>query len=218
LFGEVGLKRDQILLVLDNTETLARVAAEEPGIVAVIEKMSAKLGRVLMTSRRREAVEARSIRVPEMDEGTGVRLLQRLADAYDSTPVRMAGLAGLRRIVRKTSGRPLLLDVFVRQTSLPGKSIADAEALVLRLLGNELGRFLFEDAWNRIDAEHRKVFLALSRFGEAIDSQIVGRTCSALGVSHDLWLEVFNEAPFGRIANFGTGYDLVLAPAAISHF
>lgn len=211
LFNACGLKRNDILLVLDNTETLARVASEESAIAAAISKLSSKLARVLMTSRRREAVEAFPIRLELMDEATSVRLLGQLATEYDVAPLKMAGTTGIARVARKLHGRPLALDVFARYAALPGKSLDSALTLVLRDMAQDLGRFLFDDAWQRLRTSEQDTFLALGTLGDALDGRAVGRVCASLGLAHDDFLNTLEETRFGTLLNYGSTYDLVLS-------
>lgn len=211
LLGTAGLKRNDVLLVLDNTETLARIASEESAIAAAISKLSSKVARVFMTSRRREAVEAFPVRLELMDEATSVRLLEQLAAEYDAAPLKMAGTKGVARIARKLHGRPLALDVFARYAALPGKSLDDALSLVLRDMGQDLGRFLFDDAWQRLPQAEQDTFLTLGTLGDAVDGRAVGRVCASLGIAHDDFLTALEETHFGALLSYGTTYDLVLS-------
>ncbi len=212
LLNEVGVGRDKILLVLDNTETLSRNQTEEGGLDEIIRHLSKRLCRVILTSRRREKVEAAPIQVLPMSDSDGAELLARLAGVYAAQPLTMAGEATLRRYSRKLAGRPLLLDVFARQASSHGASLDGALQSVLQTAGADLGRFLFEDAWQRISAADREVFATIAKIPDPIDSQVIGWICAESGVAHEVWLEAFEETRFGHLHDYGTGYDLELMP------
>jgi tetratricopeptide (TPR) repeat protein len=210
LLAEVGVTRDRALLVLDNTETLSRSQTDEASLGDLIRHLSKRLCRIVLTSRRRERVEAAPIQVLPMSDEEGEALLARLAEVYAAAPLKSAGEATLRRYNRKLAGRPLLLDVFARQASGRGASLEGALTSVLQTAGADLGRFLFEDAWQRIGAPERDVFLVLAQLPDPIDSQTVGWICAEAGIAHEVWLEAFEETRFGHIHDYGARYDLEL--------
>lgn len=211
LLQRVSVRRENVLLVIDNTETLVRATSDEKELNLILSRIAARVGRVIMTSRRHEAVEARSIRVEPLPEEDGAMLLQRLATAYHAKPLASAGDAGRRRFSRRMSGRPLLLEIFARRAAIPGISLETALEHVLQSAGADLGLFLFEDAWRRMPEPVRSVFLALSQFQDGIDNQVVGRTCSALGIAHDDWTSAFEETRFGSIISHGSSYEVALS-------
>lgn len=208
IFSEAGLQRNDILLILDNTETLTRSSEDEEYLAIILRQLSSKLCRLLMTSRRYERVEARPIKVPEMDESTGEELLNRLGNIYESQPIKQAGQARLRKIVRQLSGRPLLLDIFARYSSYAGRSLDQSINLVLRDTRKDLGEFLFEDAWQRLKDPQRNVFISLGQFGNVVNGKIIGWICREFGVPHDVWLDNFDETRFGSIVDYGSEYDV----------
>ena len=79
--SDVGLSRNSVLIILDNTETLARTQSQVDELAKILRQISSKLGRVLITSRRREKIEAFPVQVPKLDDETGAVLLQRLGEA-----------------------------------------------------------------------------------------------------------------------------------------
>ncbi len=210
LFTEVGLKRDDILIVVDNTETLSRNSGDERQLAQVIGKLS-RLGRVLLTSRRREAIEARPVEISMMDEETGCRLLRALAQQSPAPCISSAGDAKLKQISRKLSGRPLLLEVFARHASKPGASLERSLDLVLKAAEDELGDFLYADAWERLPEEHRTVFFALESLGGHADSQTVAWICTEAEVPQSVWIDkAFQETRFGSMQSYGASFDLQL--------
>lgn len=211
LFRSAGLKRDDVLLILDNTETLARTREEESEFNQLVDHVTSRLGRVLMTSRRRETVEARLIRIDPLDEQTAIDLLRSLAGDYGAEALRVAGDATLRRVARQLGGKPLLLDVLARLIGVLGISIENGMQRVLAKAAADLGSFLFDDAWARINEGDRDVFLVIGQLGDDVDGECVGWACSEVGVPHSTWLEAFEETRFGSLVDYGTHYDLALS-------
>ncbi|WP_167336074.1 ATP-binding protein, partial [Paraburkholderia bannensis] len=98
-----GVNRDSHLLILDNTETMATNADEIRILAKQIRELSRRVGRVLLTSRRREAIEARHIEIKPLEEGESLEFLRvrgrnlgrkSIVDAGDSTLKRYARLLG----------------------------------------------------------------------------------------------------------------------------
>jgi tetratricopeptide (TPR) repeat protein len=210
LFTGAGIRRDQILIVVDNTETLTRNSGDERQLAQVIGKLS-RLGRVLLTSRRREAIEARPVEISMMDEETGCRLLRALAQQASAPCISSAGDAKLKQISRKLSGRPLLLEVFARHATKPGASLERSLDLVLKAAEDELGDFLYADAWERLPEEHRTVFFALEALGGHADNQTVAWICTEAEVPQSIWIDkAFQETRFGSMQSYGASFDLQL--------
>ncbi|MDL4818168.1 hypothetical protein, partial [Actinomadura opuntiae] len=211
---ELGLKRDDILLVLDNTETLASSAADEERLAKVINSIARHLARVLITSRRREQLEANPIRVPGLSESEGVALLERLADEYEATPLKQTGRPGKRKLVTRFSGRPLLLDVLARLIGRYQYSLDSATNAVMRLASDDLGAFLYDDVWKRLDIEERTALLVIGQLGDTISGRLVEFVCSELKIQHSILLDTYEKTRFGARHDYSTSYDLVIEPSA----
>jgi serine/threonine protein kinase/Tfp pilus assembly protein PilF len=219
LYQGVGLKRHQILLILDNTETLARTQGDEHELMRVVSAMSTKLCRVLMTSRRREHIEAFPIQLAPFDKKTATSLVRKLAETYNATPIIQAGEARIARAVEELECHPLLLDAFVRYASYGGRSVEDARQQVLTDTRDGLADFLFVDAWRRIDVKSQTVFLVLGRIADTFDDEVAGWACSEVGIAHLKWRDVaFEETKFGSLVNYGSRCDIQLSLGAREYF
>jgi len=214
VLADAGLPRDEILVVLDNTETLARTAAEEAELAKVLRQVATRLGRVVMTSRRLERVEARPIQVLPMDQKEGAALLLRLAVAYRARALQQAGRPRVAKVSRQLAGKPILLDVLARYVGRSGCGLDEGVRAIMSQERGDLGEFLFEDAWNRMDARHRQVFLVLGQLGDAVAGQAVGWACAEVGIPVDEWLAAFDETRFGALNDYGTQYDIAIEPGA----
>lgn len=218
VWAELGIKRADVLLVVDNVETLARKPQDELALARLLRQISQKLARVLVTSRRREKIEARPIEVLPMDDTSGAQLLRSLAIEYQAEPLQQAGDARLRKIVRDVRGKPLLLDVLARYISGGNVSIDDALTKVRQGARGELGEFLYEDAWSRMTQEQRAVFLALNKTEVPITNDIVGWVCAEMEIPHSVWLDAFLETHFGDQIEYGTDYDIAFTAIASNFF
>lgn len=218
LLSDMGLSRNSVLLVLDNTETLAQRPGEEKDIARLIARVTSRLARVLITSRRRELVEARPIEVLPMDEETGLKLLRRLADEYEAMPLSRAGDPRLRKISRDLGGKPLLLNVLARYIGHTNQSLDLGYKKILSDAKAGLTEFLYEDVWRRISGEQRNVFMALSILEVPLDSTTIGWICAETGVAHSIFQTALDENYLGYIAEYGTDYDLVLNVMAREFF
>ncbi|KAF0215518.1 MAG: hypothetical protein FD174_4112 [Geobacteraceae bacterium] len=212
--SEIGLSRNEILIVLDNTETLARTQAQVDDLAKVLRQIAIKLGRVIITSRRREKIEAFPVQVPKLEDKTGAVLLKRLGGVYGAQSLSSAGDSTLTRVSKQLSGKPLLLDVLARHISNSGCGIEQGVQAVLKQGRSDLGEFLFEDAWSRMLSTHKEVFLVLGQVGGAIANQMAAWSCAEMGVQLDDWLESFGETKFGTLNDYGANFDINLNPDA----
>ncbi len=214
LFKDAGLGRESILIVLDNTETLARSATEEVGLGKVLREVSTKIGKLLITSRRRESLEAMQIQVPPMTEEVGASLLEKLADTYSALAIQSAGEARRKKISRQFGGKPILLDVLARHIANTNCSIDDGLNAILSQERGDLGAFLFEDAWKRMELSYREVFLALGQLGGSVSEQLLNWACAEFTCYAPNWLTAFEETRFGSIVDYGTNFDITLDSGA----
>jgi Cdc6-like AAA superfamily ATPase len=61
LQAELKISRDSHLIILDNTETMAKSDADIHALAQQINELSKRVGRIILTSRRRESLEAHPI-------------------------------------------------------------------------------------------------------------------------------------------------------------
>ncbi len=214
LFQDAGLTRNSILVVFDNTETLARSVAEEAGLGKILREVSTKIGKLIITSRRRENLEATQVQVPPMDEETGAKLLGKLAETYAAAAINQAGDSRKRKICRQFGGKPILLDVLARHVAITNCSIDDGINAILSQERGDLGAFLFEDAWKRMDESYRDVFLALGQLGGSVSEQLVSWACAEFACYAPNWLTAFEETRFGALVDYGAHFDITLDAGA----
>lgn len=214
LFKSAGLSRDSILIVLDNTETLARNSLEEHNLGKSLREVSTKLGKLIVTSRRREGLEATPVPVPSMSDEVGAELLSKLATTYSALALEQSGEARRRRVSKQLGGKPILLDVLTRHLANTQCSIEDGITAILRQERGDLGAFLFEDAWKRMESAYRDVFLAIGQLGGSVSEHLVNWSCAEFSCVGQSWLTAFEETRFGSLVDYGSSYDLTLDPGA----
>jgi tetratricopeptide (TPR) repeat protein len=168
-----GVDRQRHLLVIDNTETLAD---SEDGVRALgrhLSHFAKRVGRVLITSRRREDIEARSIEVFPLSETEGLELLRARGRELALQPLLTAGERTLKKYAFELGLRPLVLEVFVQTLLEPGIGLQSAFDRVLRMQKQDLGDFLYQDAWGRMADRTRHLFLLMTRVAEVLDETLV---------------------------------------------
>jgi hypothetical protein len=150
-FVQQGFKRDDVLLVLDNTETLATSQADVDDFGNFLKQIGRRLGRVLITSRRREFVAFEPLQISSLSDEECTSLMRRLASEYNATAIKQAGEATLRRAANQLANKPLLIDTLVKYLARSPVSINQAIEQVFRKTNDQLLEFLYDDAWLRIN-------------------------------------------------------------------
>lgn len=210
--------RDDILLIIDNTETLASSQLEAEELSNFLSKVSRKIGRVLITSRRREYLAAEPIPVSKLSEIEALQLINKLGAEYNAKAIQQAGEARLRSVCEQLMYKPLLIDTLVRYIARSSSSIQDGLDQILRKTNDELLEFLYEDAWERMTELVKEVFLVLVSLANPIDGKCVGDVCMTIGVQHAEFQESLNETYFSTIVDYGDNYDLEIVELAKKFF
>lgn len=213
-FAQQGFKRDDILLVLDNTETLATSQAEVDEFGAFLKQISKRLGRILMTSRRREHVAFEPVKVSSLEDDECTSLMRRLAVEYNATAIKQAGESTLRRAAKQLARKPLLIDTLVKYLSRSPVSIDQAIEQVFRKTNDQLLQFLYDDAWLRINELQQDVFLVLVAAAVPLDSHCVADACALVGIQHVEFQKGLDETYFAMVTDYGDRYDLQIVELA----
>lgn len=210
--------RDDVLLIFDNTETLATSthAVEELGEFLV--SVSKKIGRLIITSRRRELVNATPIPVADLGESECINLMRRLAKEYNAKPIIQAGEPRLRSISKQLAYKPLLINALVKHIGLTNIAI-DAGIDKLFLQSNEeLLTFLYDDAWARMNDSQKKVCILLVVPSHPIDQNSLKKSCQLVKMPLSEFHQAFDETYFGTITSYGEIFSIELADLATSFF
>lgn len=180
---EWGVSRNEHLLVLDNTETMASNPEEVRALARQIRELSRRVGRVLLTSRRREALEANQVEIKPLTEEESVEFLRARAHVMQRQPILVAGDATLSKYSRNLGCKPLVLEVFVGALGEGGIGLENAFQRVQRMHSQDLGEFLYADAWNRISPQMQHLMLLMIRISEIHDDTLLKLCCGHVGVS-----------------------------------
>lgn len=213
-FTQQGFKRDDILLVLDNTETLATSQAEVDDFSAFLKQIGRRLGRVLITSRRREFVAFEPLQISALSDEECASLMRRLAVEYNATAIKQAGEATLRRAANQLANKPLLIDTLVKYLARSPAGINEAIEQVFRKTNDQLLEFLYDDAWLRINELQRDVFLALVSAAVPLDNLCVADACALVEIQHIEFQKALDETYFATVTNYGDRYDLQIVELA----
>lgn len=217
-FVQQGFKRDDILLVLDNTETLATSQAEVNDFSAFLKQIGKRLGRVLITSRRREFVAFEPLQISSLSDEECTSLMRRLADEYNATAIKQAGEATLRRAANQLANKPLLVDTLVKYLARSPIGITQAIEQVFRKTNDQLLEFLYDDAWLRINELQQDGFLVLVSAAVPLDSLCVADACALVGIQHVEFQKGLDETYFATVTDYGDRYDLQIVELARRFF
>lgn len=218
LFSKANITRDDILLVVDNTETLATSSEEVRILAEALTRISKFLARVVVTSRRREDIAAEPILIQGLTEIEGVNLLQRLAQEYNARPLIQAGEPRLRKVSNHLMNKPLLIEAFVKYISHSNSSIDAALDRYFSQSDEQLLEFLYEDAWLRMNELQKKVFLVLVNITYQIDNDVVKRVCQLIKVNIGEFDKALEETHFAEVTDYGTNYTLEIVNLANRFF
>ncbi|OHX13472.1 hypothetical protein BI347_08055 [Chromobacterium sphagni] len=213
-FTQQGFKRNDILLVLDNTETLATSPAEVENFSAFLKQIGRRLGRVLITSRRREFVAFEPLQISALSDEECTSLMRRLANEYNATAIKQAREAKLRRAANQLANKPLLIDTLVKYLARSPVGIDQAIDQVFRKTNDQLLAFLYDDAWLRINELQQDVFLVLVSAAIPLNSFCVADACVLVGIQHVEFQKALDETYFATVTDYRDRYDLQIVELA----
>ncbi|WP_369943135.1 hypothetical protein [Xanthomonas medicagonis] len=217
-FLQQGFKRDDILLVLDNTETLATSQEEVATFGLFLKQIGKRLGRVLITSRRREFVAFEPVQISSLSDEESTSLMRRLADEYGAIAIKQAGESTLRRAAKQLTNKPLLIDTLVKYLARSPIGIDEAIKQVFRKTNDQLLEFLYADAWLRINELQQEVFLVLVSAAIPLDNVNVADACALAGIQHVEFQKALDETYFATVTDYGDRYELQIVELAARFF
>lgn len=153
------LKRTPHLIVVDNLETVADLAALAPALLTLVNPT-----KFVLTSRKRLVDESGIYLypVPELSEHDALMLVRQEAALRNLPEVAGASDADLHPIVATVGGNPLALLLVVGLTHVHSLTIVLRHLREARGLPAEnLYTFVYRQAWDALDERHRQVLLAM---------------------------------------------------------
>ncbi len=218
LASKEGLVRDDVLLVLDNTETLATSAVEVKELGDFISYIGKRIGRVIITSRRREFLNTTPIAIEGLTEKDAVELIKDLGQKYKADAVIRSGESSLRKVVKQLMYKPLLIEVLVKYLSHSNKGIDDAMSSVYKQTDDELLEFLYEDAWLRMNEFQKSVFLVLVQISSPIDNHAISKACQEVGIQQTEFSRGLEETHFSVTTEEGANFSIEIVSFAKRFF
>ncbi|OBY83791.1 hypothetical protein ACM14_19400 [Delftia sp. JD2] len=198
--SELKLERKEILIVIDNAETLIESEEERAVLRKELQEISRRVGRVILTSRRWEQIEAYPIAVDILTEREALAFLRDRAEKLNIKIVNKASDADILESVKKLERRPIVLAAFANALVDPAlKNIDQAASQVAAMLRKDLGEFLFSDAWARLNQDVRRLLLLMTRIGDVHDDQSLKICADVAGVSAQIAEAALQES--GGIAS-----------------
>lgn len=213
-----GFERKNILIIIDNTETLAKNNNEIDLLGRFLTLVSKKIGRLILTSRRREVLEAHPIQISALSEDDSIDLINALAKKHNAISIIQAGNAKIRKACSQLNFKPLLINALVLYIARTRSSIDDALNHIYKNNDDELLEFLYEDAWQRMDSKQREVFLILASVQCPLDSDSVGLICQNLEIQHSEFVKSFDETYFVNFHDSGYKYEISFVELAKKFF
>ncbi len=211
--SELKITRDNHLIILDNTETMANNEADVQALAAQINELSRRVGRVILTSRRREVIEALPVQTENWSDDEGAEFLKKRGATLSCFAIAQAGLATLRRYSRALINKPIALEVFVQAAARQSTGLELAFQRVQKMQRQDLGQFLYDDAWGRLAPDLRRVLLLMSRLGDSHDQYLFQLCCQRIGVTVAAASEAIEESRgIGSISRIEGAFQITLSP------
>jgi tetratricopeptide (TPR) repeat protein len=192
---EMGIERSDHLIIVDNAETLIASDREIEVLGKELTEIARRVGRIIITSRRREALEAAPVAVEALDRLDAVALLKERGALLSIKAIKKASDAELLTLVTELECRPLVLEALIQAlTESATVNLKAAKERVTGMLRRDLGEFLFADAWSRYSQDVKILMLLLTRMGDVIDAQQLSICADIVGVSLQLAEEALDES------------------------
>ena len=176
------------------------------------------IGRVIITSRRREFIEATPIPIEGLSEAEAVSLMQRIANECSASPIIQAGEAKLRKVSNQLMRKPILLEALVKYISNSRVGIDAAIDNIFKKNNEELLEFLYEDAWARMGALQKEAFLVLVHVKCPLDNVSISQICQQVGIQTSEFQQSLVETHFANLTDYGRTYSLDIVELANRFF
>lgn len=194
LLAEMKVSRDQHLIILDNTETMARNTADIEALASQINELSRRVGKVILTSRRREQLEALPVQIEGWSSDEGAEFLKKRAEMLRCISIQQAGIPTLKKYSDQLVNKPIALEVFAQAAAGVSVGLDAAFKRVQRMQRLDLGQFLYDDAWARLSPSLRRVLLLMSRIADTLDQYLMQLCCQRAEVSVSAASEAIEES------------------------
>lgn len=212
------INRDDILLIIDNSETLANSPIEVKELSERVKYISKNIARVIITSRRREIIQAEPILIEGLNEPESVELMKNLSARYNAESLNKAGENRLRKIVKKLMYKPLLIEAYVKYMKHSQSGIDEGLNKFYKFSNEELLEFLYEDAWLRMNELQRKVFLVIIHVDHEINNRVLDKIYQLVEINKEEFTQAYEETYFANITDFGSEFIFEIVSLAQMFF
>lgn len=206
LLQKYKVNRNDVLLIIDNSETLASSPIEVKELAEKVKYISKNIARVIITSRRREVLQAEPISIEGLKESESIELIKNLSLRYNADALNKAGESRLRKIVKKLMYKPLLIEAYVKYMKHSETSIDKGLEKFYISSNEELLEFLYEDAWLRMNELQREVFLVIIHIDCEINNIILDKIYQLVEINKDEFTQAYEETYFANITDFGSEF------------
>jgi tetratricopeptide (TPR) repeat protein len=169
-----ALENRKALLILDNLETFDK--AERDRLFQFLEELPNSC-KVIITSRRRDDVSAKSIRLSQLPEDAALKLIDVMAQNNDW--LRRTSLADRRLLHQTASGNPLLIKWIAGQLGNPRshcRTVTQAcDYLKSAPHDNDPLEFILGDLRETFSNEDIAVLAVLTHFAELTSASIIAK-------------------------------------------
>ena len=212
--SEADIKRSEHLIIVDNSETLISSAHDIEILGKELKEIGRRIGRVIITSRRREVIEAEPIAVAPLKPSEAVALLKERAVALGLKVVQRATDDNLRSLLVDLGYRPLVLEAFLQALTDPTTAtLESARKRVATMLRRDLGEFLFADAWGRYAAAMKHLLLLMTNVADVHDARQLTICCEIANVSLQSAEEALEESSgIASIVRMNNGIEVSFSP------
>ncbi|WP_158007040.1 tetratricopeptide repeat protein, partial [Vibrio tasmaniensis] len=210
--------RNDVLLIIDNSETLAKSNQETSELASFLKLIGKKVGRVIITSRRQENIEATPILVSALDDDDCVKLLKNLAKDHGAEAINKAGKPKLKKVAKKLMYKPILIEALVVYVSRSGLSIDAAIDNLYQKTDDDLLEFLYEDAWERLEEEQKQAFYIIVSLTKPLTDISIGKACQIVELQHSEFQSSLQETHFAMFTDYGNKYAIELVDLARRFF
>lgn len=208
--NELGLGRGDHLIVIDNSETLITTDKDVEDLGREIKEIGRRVGRVIVTSRRREVMEAAPIPVAALKPLEAVSFIKQRALKLGIKFFGKVEDKDLLALVNDLECRPIVLEAFCQALSDKATGgVSQAKARVTSMLRQDLGDFLFADAWARYSKSIKRLLLLLVNVADVHDAKSLALCAEAAAVSLQSAEEALEESSgIASVVRSGGGFEV----------
>jgi putative uncharacterized protein h16_A3231 len=219
--------RDHVLFIIDNTETLIEKNENLEKLAKVFKKISKKIGRLIITSRRRENISGTPIQISALSEEDCLVLMDKLSNKHSNEAVKSSAIGTMGKskkqdLVKQLMYKPILIEYIVNYLILTQVGVKSALDILFSKTNIELLEFLYEDAYRRINNENKNIFIIIAILQDAsiapINEITLPYICQHYQTQIDSFLHTLDETHFANIQDNGGMYEIELVNLAKSFF